>query len=385
MAKKTKLQSPWDRVAESKRIVVKIGTRALISPNGDFDYSVFKRIVSGIKKLMAQKKQVLLVSSGAVSAGMTRLSKNQRPLDLVQQQVMAAVGNPYLFGEYAKFFGKMPIAQILLTQENLSHRKSYLHVKNTLETALRMKIVPIINENDVVSIDELAGFKTGEDTTYNFSDNDVLSALITASIGADLLVILSDVDGFYDADPLKKGASKFECITEITPAMRRMAKRGSSSGRGGMVTKLRAAEIATRSGANFILANAKTHSLYDIVNKGKIGTIFCSTKPIPRRELWMVYAANIGGSCYVDDGAKKAVIKGASLLLPGIFKVKGDFTKGEVIELRDAEGNVFAKGLTNFSAQDIKRFLKFMKTDDFLVVRKLLSEVVSHTNICLVD
>ncbi|MHA2060014.1 MAG: glutamate 5-kinase [Candidatus Ranarchaeia archaeon] len=385
MAKKKKLQPPWDKVAQAKRIVVKIGTRALIQPNGDFDYPVFTKIANGIKQLMHQDRQVILVSSGAVSAGMTRLDEKQRPLDLVQQQVMAAVGNPYLFGEYAKYFGEMPIAQILLTQENLSHRKSYLHVKNTLETALKMKIVPIINENDVVSIDELAGFKTGEDTTYNFSDNDVLSALITASIGADLLVILSDVDGFYDADPIQREANKFDCIKEITPAMRKMAKRGSSSGRGGMVTKIRAAEIATRAGANFILANARTHSLFDIVNTGKIGTIFCSTKPISRRELWMIYAANIGGSCYVDEGAKNAVIKGASLLLPGISKVKGDFTKGEVIELRDAGGKVFAKGLSNFSAKDIKRFLKLVNTDDFLAIRKILSEVVSHTNICLVD
>jgi glutamate 5-kinase len=290
-----------------------------------------------------------------------------------------------LFGDYAKFFEEMPIAQILLTQENLSHRKSYLHVKNTLETALKMKIVPIINENDVVSIDELAGFKTGENTTYNFSDNDVLSAIITASIGADLLIILSDVDGFYDADPKRKDASKFECITEITPEMKRMAKRGSSSGRGGMVTKLRAAEIATRSGADFILASAKSHSLYDIVNKGNIGTIFCSTKKLPRRELWMIYAANISGSCSVDDGARNAVIKGASLLLPGISKVKGDFTRGEVIEIRDSRGKVFAKGLTNYSAKDIKRFLKIVNTEDFKAIRKILSEVVSHTNICLVD
>ncbi|MHA1917009.1 MAG: glutamate 5-kinase [Candidatus Ranarchaeia archaeon] len=385
MEKPTNSKNIWSSIKKVKRIVVKIGTNALLLPSGDFDYMVFARITRELKQLMEQGKEVILVSSGAVSAGMGRLKIKSRPIDLVKQQVLAAVGNPYLFREYAKYFDNTAIAQVLLTQENLSERKSYLHVKNTLETALKMKIIPIINENDVVSIDELAGFKTGTDTTYNFSDNDVLSALIAGSIGADLLIILSDVEGLYDKLPSKPGACLIPTVEDIDEEIKKIGKRGSSTGRGGMKTKIKAAEIATKSGAYVILAHAKKHSIIEIITKGKIGTVFCPSQSLPSRELWLVYAANVGGSCIVDKGAKKAITNGASLLFPGILKLDGDFNKGDVIQILNEDGKEFAKGVVNFSASEIKKFLKYTKKPEYSILKNILNEVISHNNICLVE
>ncbi|MHA1838936.1 MAG: glutamate 5-kinase, partial [Candidatus Ranarchaeia archaeon] len=246
----------------------------------------------------------------------------------------------------------------------------------------RLGIVPILNENDVVSIDELAGFRAGTSKTYSFSDNDVLSALVAAGMAADVLVILSDVDGFYTTNPIFPDARRLPLVPEISPDMWKMASKGGAHGRGGMVTKLKAAEIVTRSGAYMILCHAKKHSLQEIfsVNNAVQGTLFCPIEKLPMREVWLLYATNVSGSCQVDEGAKNAIMKGASLLLPGILKVAGSFNRGDCIEILDANGRVFAKGLVNISSVELNNLIEGKKANNIRKTKNL-GDIISRYNL----
>ena len=372
----------WEAIRKAKRIVIKIGTRSLLYQRTRFDHIVFARLAQEIQQLRAEDRQLLLVSSGAVSAGLHKLGMHKRPRDIVQLQVAAAVGNPILFQEYVHVFGDTPLAQILVTQEDLSNRKSYVHFQNTIEQLLRSGIVPIINENDVVSIDELAGFRAGTSKTYSFSDNDMLSALITAALKADVLVILSDVGGLYTANPKYPDAEHIPLISEITPQIQRMASKGSTMGRGGMITKIKSAEIVMRSGAYMVLCHAKTHSLKAIFTGSEIGpgSVFSPVERKPMRELWLLYATNVCGSCWVDQGAQKAITKGASLLLPGIEKVTGQFKQGECVNVCDSAGTIFAKGLVNRSAKEITQALS-EREKGVQGIKALVGDVISRQNI----
>ena len=246
-------------IHEAQNIVVKIGTKSLLLDDSSFDFKIIASLVQDIKILVRNKgKRVVLVTSGAVSAGMRKLEMDERPRDLVLQQVAASVGNPLLMNEYIRMFGDMPVAQILLTQQALSDRVTYNHFSNTMDRLLRMKIVPIVNENDVISIDELVDTRYGEKhTEYNFSDNDVLSALVAASINADLLVILSDVDGLYTNHPDSNEAEFIPVVNAVTEDIIKMGKDGSKLGRGGMQTKLKAAQICSMAGVWMVIADAK--------------------------------------------------------------------------------------------------------------------------------
>src|SRR5271157_387259 len=202
------METSWDAIKNAHRIVVKIGTKSVLASDGSFDFKTMAALIYDIKTMVKDEgKELVLVTSGAVAAGMKKLGMKERPRDLVLQQVAASVGQPLLLNEYIRMFDDMSVAQILLTQQDLSMRKSYVHFFNAMEQMLKMKIVPILNENDVVSIDELVGTKSGETAKdYNFSDNDVLSALVAASISADLLIVMSDVDGLYNKHPNAKDA-----------------------------------------------------------------------------------------------------------------------------------------------------------------------------------
>ncbi|MHA1369919.1 MAG: glutamate 5-kinase [Promethearchaeota archaeon] len=366
-------------ISNLKRIVVKIGTKSLLLNDKSFDFKTIAAVVHDIKILVKEmKKEVVLVTSGAVSAGMKKLGLESRPRDLVMQQVCASVGNPLLLNEYVRMFDDTPVAQILLTQQDLSNRKSYIHFLNAMEMLLKKQIIPIVNENDVVSIDELVGTRSGESgTDYNFSDNDVLSALVAASIEADMLIILSDVEGLYTKHPNSKNAKFIPFVDKIDEKIWKMASQGGKLGRGGMVTKLKAARICMLSGVWMVIAHAKKSEIMKILNFETKFTLFKPKKRIPHKKLWLFFAANVEGRIIIDDGATSAIKKGASMLLPGIKKVTGEFNKGDVVELVNENTlETLGKGITNYSSQEIVRFINLYRNDPEQYKKEDIKEVI---------
>ncbi|MHA1794154.1 MAG: glutamate 5-kinase [Promethearchaeota archaeon] len=378
--------SVWSDISKANRIVIKIGTKSLLLDDGSFDFKTIASVVQDIKFMVKNTgKQVVLVTSGAVSAGMKKLGMKARPKDVVMQQVAASVGNPLLLNVYIRLFDEMPVAQVLLTQQDLSSRKSYLHFLNTMDRLLQERIVPIVNENDVVSIDELVDTRKGEKgTEYNFSDNDVLSALVAASIGAQLLIILSDVDGLYTKHPNSPKAEFVSYVQSIDDEIRRMGKEGSKYGKGGMITKLRAAEICMLSGVWMVIANAKKTNLVELISRANKCTVFKPMKKLPDKHLWMIFAANVEGKLLIDDGAIAAIQKGASILLPGIVKCEGDFQKGDVVEvLNESKDKVICKGIVNYSSQEIARFMDMYRQSPNTFKKQGISEIMHRDKMAL--
>jgi glutamate 5-kinase len=382
------MQAAWDAIKAAKRIVIKIGTKSILLGDRSFDFKTMAALIHDIKDMVKnQGKEVVLVTSGAVSAGMKKLRWEERPRDLVAQQVAAAVGNPLLLNEYVRLFDDTPVAQVLLAQQDLSNRKSYLHFSNALEMMLKLKVIPVLNENDVVSIDELAETVSGESgKDYNFSDNDVLSALVAASINADLAIIMSDVDGLYTKKPSAKNANFIPYVEKLTNDVMAMGQEGSKAGRGGMATKLKAAQICTMSGVWMVICNAKKTDIGKLVNDGARCTIFKPLERMPGKKIWMIFAANVSGKIMLDEGAVKAVSSGASILLPGIVQASGEFHKGDVVEVWDAEGSrLLGKGLANHSSNEIDRFLKLHKNDREAFKKESVSEVILRDNFTLMS
>lgn len=369
----------WDRVTRTARVVIKVGTSSLVDAAGAFNLDLMKRLAYDVELLWQQGKEVIIVSSGAVQAGMDALGVTSRPRDVVEQQVLAAVGNPKLMEVYARFFTACPIAQLLITQENLSNRASFNHFRSAIEKMIEMGVVPVINENDVVSIDELTH---PEGVEFNFSDNDVLSALVTASIRADLLVVLSDTDGLYTKHPNSQFAEFVPLVNEVTPEVKQMGQSGGKLGRGGMASKLYAAEIATRAGAATVIARAGQVSVLDLVTNTPSGTLFLPREALPDKKLWILYAGSPKGQLSIDAGAGRALLHGASLLVKGISRVTGSFSKGDVVSIFTEDERHLANGIANFSAQEVARVLA-----QPLVVRNELieltgvNEIVSHENL----
>jgi glutamate 5-kinase len=380
------MQAAWDAIKAAKRVVIKIGTKSILLGDRSFDFKTMAALIHAIKDLVKnQDKEVVLVTSGAVAAGMKKLGWNERPRDLVAQQVAAAVGNPLLLNEYVRMFDDTPVAQVLLAQQDLSNRKSYLHFSNAMEMMLKMKVIPVLNENDVVSIDELADTSSGESgKDYNFSDNDVLSALVAASINADLAIIMSDVDGLYTKKPTAKDADFIPYVEKLTDDILSMGQEGSKAGRGGMVTKLKAAQICTMAGVWMVICHAKKTEIGKLVNEGGRCTIFKPSERMAGKKIWMVFAANVSGKIMLDKGALKAVSGGASILLPGIVQTSGEFHKGDVVEVWDENGSkLIGKGLANYSSDEIERFLMLQKSDRDALKRESVSEVIVRDNFAL--
>ncbi len=342
-------------IKSANRIVVKIGTSSLVKDDKTFDLETIKKLAFDIEALRKRGKEVLLVTSGAVTAGIEAMQIEERPREVVALQVLAAVGQPLLMGVYTRFFSEYRVAQILLTQRDLSDRQSFNHFREALEKMLSMGIIPIINENDTVSIDELTH---PEGLEFNFSDNDVLSALVAASIKADLLVILSDTEGLYDKNPSYEGAQLIPFVKKITPEVRKVAEGGGKLGRGGMDAKILAADIVTTAGAAVIIAHAKKNRLVNIIDQATVGTVFQPQEELPDKKLWMLFSTIVTGKLQVDDGAKDAILNGASLLFAGIVNIKGHFHKDDIVEMVDKEGERFARGIVNYSSDELSRVLK---------------------------
>ena len=348
-------------------IVVKVGTRVLTRDDGQLDEGRIGQLVEQVHHVMATGRKVVLVSSGAVGAGMGRLGLSSRPSDLAHLQAVAAVGQSMLVEAYERSLHKHGhhAAQVLLTAEDLEHRTRYLNARNTLVTLLELGAVPIINENDTVAVEELQ-------TT--FGDNDRLAAIVTNLIRAPLLVLLSDVDGLYDGDPREPGSKVIPTVDRLDESILGFVRdRLGGLSKGGMASKLEAARLATTGGENVIIACGRSPDVLPRIVAGElVGTLFLAQgQTVAARKRWIGLTVRPRGRLLLDAGARTAIEhKGRSLLAAGVVDAEGQFSKGDVVALRGPDGVEFARGLTNYGADEVRR-IKGLKT-------RQIADVLGH-------
>lgn len=361
-----------------KRIVVKIGTSSLTHKNGKISLYSMDRAIRQLSDLKNEGYDIVLVTSGAVGAGLTRLNLNQRPTTTAEKQAVAAVGQGILMHMYEKLFSEYGIivAQVLLTRDDLSIRKKCVNFINSIDNIFKYGVIPIINENDTVATEEL-----------NFSDNDTLSAMVASLIEADLLIILSDIDGLYDKDPHRyKDAKIIHTVKDINENIKKLAGDSfESMGTGGMKTKIKAAEIAVHSGVGMFIANGGEDMVLQKLLRGeRIGTYFEPlTKKINRRGRWIAFSSLTEGVIYIDKGAEDALVKrGKSLLSCGIKSISGEFEIGDTVSISNMNNDIIGKGIVNFSSEDLMRIkgLNSSKIEDVLG-HKLYDEVIHRDNL----
>ncbi|HPD47658.1 MAG TPA: glutamate 5-kinase [Anaerohalosphaeraceae bacterium] len=326
----------------SKRIVVKIGT-ATLSKDGGVDIDYVRDMAGQLAVLIRDGRQVVIVTSGAIGMGAGLLKLKGPVTDMKMRQACAAIGQPLLMQEYRRAFREFDIhvAQVLLTAEVLNHRKTYLNLRNSVETLLRLGVVPVLNENDSVSTAEIG---------TAFGDNDKLSALVASKIDADLLIMLSDIDALYDKDPRKyPDAQPIDAVFEISDKITRGAgSRGSTYSTGGMRTKIEAAKIAAQAGCRIVLAHGRAPNVIARVMAGeRIGTIFMPKRRLSNRARWILNSAP-AGTIHIDEGAMDAVRRNKSLLPSGVTGVEGHFKAGDVVML-----NQTAKAVTSLGAAEL--------------------------------
>ncbi|MFC8076762.1 glutamate 5-kinase [Streptomyces sp. NPDC057307] len=338
-------------VTEARRIVVKVGSSSLTSAAGGLDADRVDALVDVLAKARGGgEKEIVLVSSGAIAAGLAPLGLARRPRDLARQQAAASVGQGLLVARYASSFSRygLRVGQVLLTTDDTSRRSHYRNAYRTLDQLLTMGTVPVVNENDTVATEEI-----------RFGDNDRLAALVAHLVRADLLVLLSDVDGLYDGDPSKPGSSRIARVDGpadlVGVSMGSAGKAGL--GTGGMVTKVEAARIAAAAGIPVVLTSAGRAG--DGLAGRDTGTYFGRTgRRSADRLLWLAHASTPQGALTLDDGAVRAVVERRTSLLPaGIAAVEGEFSAGDPVELRDTAGRAVARGLVNFDAKEIPQLL----------------------------
>ncbi len=337
-----------------KLIVVKVGTSGITTPDGKLDELEMRRLAKQTAAAHKQGIRMVLVTSGAVAAGIAELGIPPKPNDLVFQQASAATGQSVLMAKYREFFREhsVKVAQILLTAEDLSNRASYLHTCNVLEMLLKIGVVPIINENDVTSVDELKPVSEGY--RVNFSDNDILSVLVANALRADLVIILSDVDGLYTKDPQDPTAELIKTVDCVTCELKESVNGKSRLGRGGIQSKVKAAEIATTCGIPVVIANSRRENVISDILAGKqIGTYFKPQTRMPAVKRWIAYGAAIKGQIRVNEGAKKAILEGGSLLPVGVTRVVGQFSAGDVVSLIGEDSLEFARGNPNYNSGEL--------------------------------
>ena len=336
---------------DRKRVVVKVGSALLRDPQGGLREPVVEHIVQQLFTLHRQGHEVLLVSSGAVALGIQVLGAQGIPRTIVHQQAAAAIGQSHLIWTYERLFGvfRQKVAQILLTHEDLRSRTRYLNARNTLLTLLQYSVIPIINENDTVSVEEI-----------RFGDNDTLSAMVCNLVDADVLILLTHLDGLYTADPaLHPEATLVPVVEKIDARIEALASSATHrTGRGGMASKIRAAKIAGANGIHTHIANGvHPDVVLRIVAGDRVGTHIYPLAPIrlSSRKRWIGYALKTRGEIVVNDGAKAALTtQGKSLLPAGVVRVSGDFRFGDPVACVDMAAQHFAQGLVNYSAAELQ-------------------------------
>ena len=368
----------------ARRIVVKIGSRVLVQRSGKPDLARMKTLVHDIASLQKNGHEVVVVSSGAIGAGMQALGMTRRPTNLPDMQMAAAVGQTRLMTTYDKLFSseRCRIGQVLLTHDALKHRLRHLNARNTLMNLMRHKIIPIVNENDAVSVDEI-----------KFGDNDLLASLVALLIQADLLILLTTVDGLR-APTAHNRTTRVKLLERVTDETLQMATgKGSELSTGGMASKLQSAEMAATGGIPVVIANGRrADQLGKIAQGSDVGTLILNRTmdngaQLSGRKRWIAFFHRAMGSVTVDEGAYRAIAeKGTSLLPIGIKKVDGVFDKGALINIQTSRGKTFARGLAEYTSNDIRK-IKGHKTTDIasLLGCKDYDEVIHRDNMVLLD
>jgi len=365
-------------INNAQRLVIKVGSSLLLTSKGP-NFSFIEELIDEIAHLKRGNREVILVSSGAIGLGKRKLKIENDSGVLPSKQALASVGQTQLMNLYSEFFQKYKLytGQVLLSAQDLSRRSTYLNARNTLLALLKLGVVPVVNENDTVAVEEI-----------KFGDNDTLSALVAGLVDADLLIIISDIEGLYTSDPKKNSQAKFfPEIPLITKQIQKMAQGSCVEGRvGGMKTKINAAKIATRSGIPVILGGAKEKFLERLFSGESVGTLFSS--PVHRlasRKKWIAYGSCSGGKIVVDNGAKKALIQeGGSLLPVGIKQVQGRFQAGDSVSLLDENTLEFARGIVYYSSKELER-IKGVKSSfiEELLGYKYFDEVIHRDNLVI--
>lgn len=369
-----------ENLAEAKRIVVKVGTSTLTHSTGQLNLPRIQKLVDELAALGNQGKEMLLVTSGAVGAGMEMLGLREKPKTIPEKQAAAAVGQGILMHTYEKFFSEhgQIVAQVLLTREDSVKRTRYTNSRNTLLTLLKMGVIPIINENDAVAIEEL-----------KIGDNDTLSAMVASIVDADVLIILSDVEGVYTDNPQNNPNAKLIGeIADITPEMEALAGGpGTQRGTGGMYTKIQAGKIAVNSGVSMVIASGLRDGVVgDVLAGAQVGTIFLSKENrLQVRKRWLAFGARIHGVITIDKGCEKAILSGgSSLLATGIKAVTGNFQHGNTISVVTLEGREIARGIANYNGEDARKIMG-AHTNELIKIlgSKPYDEVIHRDNMVL--
>lgn len=364
----------------TKILVIKIGTSVLTSEKGSLDTAIVKNIAEGVAQIKKKGFNVIIVTSGAIVVGMQILGLSKRPENLPEIQACAAVGQAQLMKIYDDYFRNLDFmtAQVLLTQGDINNRRRYLNARNTLLALLKKDIIPIVNENDTVSTEEI-----------KFGDNDRLSSLVANLIEADKLIIASDVDGLYKFDRKEKTKKEIlHRVDRITEEIEMMVEdKHSRFGVGGMSTKLQAAKMCINAGIECILVNGKRKDVLIDVLKGKtIGTLFVARQPkISARKRWIAYSSKVAGKVKVDSGAREVLInKNRSLLASGIIGCSGRFDVGDAVSIVDEQNREFARGITNYSSSELNK-IKGQKTKEIekILGYKYYDEVVHRDNLVI--
>jgi glutamate 5-kinase len=367
---------------KKRRIVIKVGSSALVDDQGRLDPSRCRSLAKQVAALVAQKRQVILVSSGAIAAGLGRMGFAKMPHQIPEKQALAATGQTALMHQYEKAFAKhkLHVAQVLLTLDDLSDRRRFLNARHTFYELFKWNVIPIVNENDTVAVHEI---KVG--------DNDNLSALVTNVVEADLLINLSDVDGVFEQDPrVHPGAKRIGVIEQMDTWLKSGASDTLRIGStGGMMTKLEAAEKAQHFGVATVIANGRKNKILEKILMGKdVGTLILPKGPADRlsaRKHWLAYSMKALGTLVVDEGAKQALQQGGKSLLPsGIRSLEGRFQQGDPIEIKTPGGKVFARGLTSYSSQELEK-IKGQKTTEIekILGYKYFDEVIHRDDLVL--
>jgi glutamate 5-kinase len=380
------------RLRAARRAVIKLGTGIVTGGDGHFNVEHLAPVARTIAALKKDGRQIVLVSSGAVGLGRGRLGLHRDRLnDLVMRQACAAVGQSLLMHEYEKLFQAhgIQLAQVLLTEGDFVDRSRYSNLRQTMEALLKLGVLPIVNENDTVSTAELdyLNIRAGERI---FSDNDRLAALVMSHIEADVLILLTDVDGLMQlgSSGPKDVAAVIPLVEEISPELKALALGPSEGGRGGMLTKLDAAEIAMQAGGVAVIANGKRPDTLDRIFGGEpAGTVFLSKTRMAGKRRWIAYAAGVRGRVVVNAGARDALTGGkASLLASGVIRVEGEFEAAEVVSIVDGEGLEFARGISDYSRGDAEGMIgNGSKTQANRRPNGRASVLVKRDNIVLMD
>jgi len=361
---------------KTKRWVIKIGTSSLTTQEGHFSNHQLDSIVSQTAGLIHKNVQVVVVSSGAIALGMDTIKRSRRPTSLPDLQACAAIGQGKLMRAYESAFSQRGLhaAQVLLTRDGLDDRKRYVNAKNAVESILRLGAVPVVNENDTIATDEI-----------KFGDNDILAVHVSNLVDANLLVFLSDIDGFYLKD--KTILRQIRSLEELRDYTEHVYKKRSEKTAGGMKAKLQAAQLAMSSGIPIVLANGRDQDVMERILKGEeVGSLFHPTREkVTARKKWLAHTASCKGRLTVDRGACEVLTrKNRSLLASGVVAATGAFKLGDLVEVTDEDGNVFARGLINYSREEVEK-IKGNKTSAIpsILGYKRCDELIHRNNLAV--